>query len=582
MTSPSTSPAPAQLEQQGRQLVAAGRLVEAAACFEEAVRLEPTRAIAWARLAKVRMALHDNDAAEPSLAQACALRPADARLQVLSAQLLREQNKAERALAACRRALELDPVNLDAAVAEALMLPPVYANAQDLRAWRNRYASGLEALHAKIGMWQSTPRAILGLEWHNFHLAYQGENDIALQTRYSDFVASLLKRALPALRELPMPPHAVPGARIRVGFVSSHFRVCTIGDYFLRWVTDLPRDRFDVSTFYTGHLVDERTAEFARGSDHFAQVNVGLEAIATAIRGSNLDIVILPEVGLTATSNALANLPLAPRQCAAWGHPVTTGSRFTGYYISCAEMEPADAVSHYRETLLELPGIGVNYRRPGAPNPFPRDAFGLDAIHNIYLCPQSLWKIHPDTDALLLEILARDQHAVLFFFLGAAQGQTRALAARLEHGMAERGIPQRRQIKFLPNMPREKFQRVMAMSDVMLDCAHWSGGNTTLDALACGLPVVALEGRSMRGRQSSAMLRIIGVDELVAPDAARYVDVALRVAGDRSLRQRLSERILAALPRLFDRTEPIGALADSLEALLKEEVRSSSATPAPL
>jgi CRISPR-associated protein Csy1 len=574
MNPPPRSVAPVHWEKHGQQLVAAGRFVEAAASFEEAVRLEPTRAIAWARLAKIRMALQDNAAAEAALAQACALRPADAGLQVLLAHLLREENKAEAALGACRRALELDPGNLEAAVAEALMLPPVYADAEDLRSWRQRYTSGLDALHARIEAWQSKPRAVLGLEWHNFHLAYQGGNDVALQARYSDFVAALLARALPGFQAPPRRPGHDRGRRIRVGFASSHFRSCTIGDYFLRWVTDLPRERFHVSTFYTGHGVDERTAEYARGSDHFIQVNEGVEAIAIAIRRSPLDILVLPEVGSTAISNALANLQLAPQQCAAWGHPVSTGSRTTRHFISCAEMEPPDAVSHYSETLLCLPGIGVNYRRPPTPTPLPRAALGLEATHNVYLCPQSLWKVHPDTDELLLQILAHDEHAVVLFFSGTSRGQTRALAARLERGMAERGIAPRRQIKFLPTMPRERFRQLMAMADVMLDCAHWSGGNSTLDALASGLPVVTLDGRYMRGRQTSAMLRIIGVDELIARDAVHYVEVALRVAGDRSLRARMSERILAELPRLFDRSEPVAALADCLEDVAKDRTRS--------
>jgi predicted O-linked N-acetylglucosamine transferase (SPINDLY family) len=66
----------------------------------------------------------------------------------------------------------------------------------------------------------------------------------------------------------------------------------------------------------------------------------------------------------------------------------------------------------------------------------------------------------------------------------------------------------------------------------MLDTMHWSGGNTSLDALSSGLPIVTLEGRFMRGRQSAAMLRTVGVEELIARDAQQYVDIALRVARD--------------------------------------------------
>ena len=72
----------------------------------------------------------------------------------------------------------------------------------------------------------------------------------------------------------------------------------------------------------------------------------------------------------------------------------------------------------------------------------------------------------------------------------------------------------------------------------------------------------------MRGRQSAAMLRIVGVPELIAQDDPHYVELALRVARDRDYRRSLAERIARGLPRLFGRDEPVAALADALAALL--------------
>ena len=68
----------------------------------------------------------------------------------------------------------------------------------------------------------------------------------------------------------------------------------------------------------------------------------------------------------------------------------------------------------------------------------------------------------------------------------------------------------------------------------------------------------------MRGRQSAAMLRIVGLPELVASDDERYVELAVSVANDRTYRASLSERITAGLPLLFDRSEPIEALSAAL------------------
>ena len=184
-----------------------------------------------------------------------------------------------------------------------------------------------------------------------------------------------------------------------------------------------------------------------------------------------------------------------------------------------------------------------------------------------------LHKIHPDTDALFLDLLARDDDAVLVFFAGMTGGQKQAFLDRLLAGMKARGLPPREQIKMLPLLSQRDFRQVMSVSDLMLDTLHWSGGSSSLDALASGLPIVTLPGRFMRGRQSAAMLRIVGVEELIARDAKEYVEIALRVARDPAYRQALSSRIREGLPRLLDRSEPIEALAEALERMVADDVR---------
>ena len=63
------------------------------------------------------------------------------------------------------------------------------------------------------------------------------------------------------------------------------------------------------------------------------------------------------------------------------------------------------------------------------------------------------------------------------------------------------------------------------------------------------------------------MLRIVGVEELIAHDPEEYVELALRVARDPVYREALSSRIRQGLPRLVNRSEPIDTLADTLESM---------------
>jgi predicted O-linked N-acetylglucosamine transferase (SPINDLY family) len=97
--------------------------------------------------------------------------------------------------------------------------------------------------------------------------------------------------------------------------------------------------------------------------------------------------------------------------------------------------------------------------------------------------------------------------------------------------------------------------------DAMLDTRRWSGGNTSLDAIAAGLPIVTLPGRFMRARQSAAMLAIAGVPELVAKDIDDYVGIASRLAGERAYREEAAARLAAGAANVFDDAAPVDAFA---------------------
>jgi CRISPR-associated protein Csy1 len=249
---------------------------------------------------------------------------------------------------------------------------------------------------------------------------------------------------------------------------------------------------------------------------------------------------------------------------AAWGHPVTSGHATIDGFITCGDMEPADADAHYVEPLLRLPGIGTNYRRPVLPERVARAHFGLPEGRVLLLCPQSLFKVHPDNDALFARILADHPAAMLVMFDGRHANVTARFMRRMTAAFERNGMSTDDRMIVLPALPHDDYLRVNLVCDAMLDTLHWSGGNTTLDALACGLPVVTLPGAFMRGRQSAAMLRAVGASDLVAADVDGYRAIASRVIDDSAWRLQMGEAIRRGLGEIFDRPEPVRALATLL------------------
>ncbi|MBK7470058.1 MAG: hypothetical protein IPI73_04865 [Betaproteobacteria bacterium] len=70
-------------------------------------------------------------------------------------------------------------------------------------------------------------------------------------------------------------------------------------------------------------------------------------------------MLIYPELGMDARCMVLAALRLAPVQCAAWGHPVTSGHGTIDRFHRAEAMEPAGGDAHYVESWRGCQGIGT-------------------------------------------------------------------------------------------------------------------------------------------------------------------------------------------------------------------------------
>jgi tetratricopeptide (TPR) repeat protein len=594
----------------GNTLRTQDRLDEAEAAFARAVALKPDYWLAAANLGSVQRDLGAMDRAEATLraalgragsnpyrplvvllagvlrlrgtldesvqryVQAINAAPAESAGEWFNLGLvLAERNDPAGARNAYGRARALDPTDLRSLFGERLTLPMVYADGNEVDVARAGFEAGLAQLERELvpsirAARLSEAQVLDGLRWVNFFLAYQGRDDRELQSRYGALAAAAVETVAPHWRA-PIGARPVSGRRVRVGFASAFFHSGTCGRYFKSWITDLDRERFEVFVYHLWPGMDDIAQAIAARADHFRTFAANRSRpslVAPAIRGDELDVLVYTELGMDVTTFGLAALRLAPRQYAAWGHPATTGHATIDAFVSCAVMESGEAQAHYTERLVLLPGIGTRYERPRPPAPGSREQFSLPADRTLLLCPQSLWKIHPDNDRLFAEILAANPQVMLVFFGGWHPAPIDRFMQRLKLLLDDFGIAIRERTRVLPQVGHDDYLRINMLCDAMVDTLHWSGGNSSLDALACSLPVVTLPGTFMRGRQSAGMLSLLGVPELIAADKADYLAIVARLAGDEPWRSELASRIGAGHSNLFDVSDAIVRLQKVLQS----------------
>jgi protein O-GlcNAc transferase len=208
---------------------------------------------------------------------------------------------------------------------------------------------------------------------------------------------------------------------------------------------------------------------------------------------------------------------------------------------------------------VTLKDLAVYYYRPKLEGPAASGKqFGLPRDANLYGCPQSLYKFHPEFDAVLGGILRADPKGILVLLAPPYEEWEQALWKRFNRTLSD--VKER--IRFVPRQDRQGFLRLNAACDVLLDPLHFGGGNTTYEALAMGTPVVTLPSGMLRGRLAYKMYQTIGLMDFVAKDAADYVRVAAGLGMDKERTKAAKEKILAACPALFENRAGITQLAE--------------------
>ncbi|MFQ5733792.1 MAG: hypothetical protein ACE5KM_17785, partial [Planctomycetaceae bacterium] len=351
------------------------------------------------------------------------------------------------------------------------------------------------------------------------------------------------------------------GDRVRVGFLSAFLGEHTIGRLTRGLIRHLSREQFHVAILAPS-IPRSSFEGIVHREDELVELGPRLDVALQRAAAAGLDVLFFPDVGMDPLTSTMARTRLAPVQCVTWGHPVTTGMPTIDAFLSSRLLEPDDGAAHYSERLVQLDALPCCYERPTlSGNPGGRAEFGLPDDRPVYLCPQNLFKLHPEFDELLGELLDRDRRGVVALIDPPFAHWKTLLLERWSETLKGRLD----RVRFLGRLSREKFLRLLQTADVMLDPLHFGGGNTNYEAVALGVPVVTLPSPFLRGRVALGLYRRIGVDACIADSRENYVETAIRIANDSAAGESVRRQIRERCYVLYDNRDAVREFEQFLE-----------------
>lgn len=570
---------------------ARGDTVEAARALAAAMQTHEKNPEALAEIGDAFLRLGAPDKAANAFGQAAKMRPNEPEYEFKRARALHVVHRNDEALAGYRKALrlrrDLAPAhgNIAAILGEAghfeearegfataahhagkdragwlfrraLLVPVIPESNEQIDQSREQTLQELSELTRK-GVRLQDPFHEVGAA--NFYFAYQGRQDRVLQ----EAIARAYLAACPSLAAELAPTGRRSSRRLKVGICSAFLREHTIGRVTQGLVDKLPRSKFQVVLLRTQPPGDPLAHQLDKSADKSLLLPASLDAARKIVAEENLDVLYYPDIGQEPFTYFLAYARLAPVQIAGWGHPVTTGIPNVDYYLSTSHFEPEGAAEHYSEQLIRLSRLyAYMYRPTGRPAAMTKAALGLPEDCKLYLCAQSLFKVHPDFDQAIGAILAADPTGRFALFQMPEPTWQGLLMERFRRSIPDHAD----RVSFLPRLELDQFMGVLAAADAVVDTRHFTGGYTTYLCFHLGVPVVTWEGEAMRGRLTHGLYQQIGVEGLSAADTTQFSALAVRIATDPALQKRYSEEIRRAAGVLFEDRAAVTEFGAFLEA----------------
>jgi predicted O-linked N-acetylglucosamine transferase (SPINDLY family) len=358
--------------------------------------------------------------------------------------------------------------------------------------------------------------------------------------------------------------------RIRVGYLSADFRRHVMGDILLPVVETHDRRRFSIHLYSLAPAANEDalTDRFRTAADAFVRVaDDDDRTAARRIAGDDLDVLV-DLMGHSAFSRPgiVARKP-ARVVATHLGYHGALGLSGVDYKITDATADLPDNGAFQVEALLPLSTCVLPLRAYRAPDArISRTALGIAEDAIVCATFVGVQKLSPRCLSLWRTFLDAAPRALLLF--SPQRDDDRAALLRRLAGF-DIEIERIRFVAYEESSLHDRY----AVVDFALDTLPYTGGDTTVAALAAGIPVVTRAGTRHAERISASILAHAGLPALIADTDGRYVDLAIRLTTDAAFldEQRTAVRLALSQRARTDPAAYAGALETAYSRALDEK-----------
>ena len=509
----------------GIRLACKGQYREALKCFDKVLSIAPERLDALNCRADCLASLGRHEQAIASYDRLMAVRPDDFRARCNRASALKSVGRLGDAVAEYDTVLEVAPHDIDALFNRGNAYIDLGRPKDAIRDLRRAFSlrPNDTSIHTSL---------IFAL---NFDL---GATPESLQTERAKWAPHL--RLSASTNHLNEPS---PERKLRIGYVSSHFRHQAATYAFGGVIVHHDPEQFEIVCYSDTAEEDDVSAHLRNAAHKWRRtIDLSDDRLVELVRKDQIDILVDLVGHMKGNRLRAFALKPAPIQVTAWGEPTGTGLKAIDYLFADPVVVPMSERALLAEHVADLPNFIGFWSSDALPNPGP-----LPAIERGYVTFGSFNRL-----AKIIDPVLRLWSALL----RAVPNARLVLKDRLlEHQrdtimgvLAEEGISADR-VTLHGHGGRAAHFAAYRDVDIALDPFPHGGGMTTLDALWMGVPVVTAPGRIISSRVAAATLTAAGLTDFIATDHQHYVELAVNKVNDLAylaqLRSALRDRIAA-------------------------------------